>query len=218
MECRYCMGGCKKDGRQPNGKQKYRCKQCGKCQQAEYSYNACKKTTEEEIVSHVKEGCGINNIARLLDISKVTVIAKIKRIAKGIEPITAMPSGCCYEMDELHTFVGCKRLDCYVSYAICKDTRNVVDFVVGPRTKLNLEKLTKKLMGFSPSRIYTDGLNLYPPLLPREVHRVGKSGTLRIERKNLTLRINLKRLARRTICFSRSIVMLEACLRIWFWG
>ncbi|MBW4540387.1 MAG: IS1 family transposase, partial [Myxacorys chilensis ATA2-1-KO14] len=36
-------------------------------------------------------------------------------------------------------------------------------------------------------------------------HTVGKRNTGQIERKHLTLRTRIKRLARKTICFSKSI-------------
>ncbi|WP_188464902.1 IS1 family transposase [Marivirga lumbricoides] len=39
-----------------------------------------------------------------------------------------------------------------------------------------------------------------------------------MERKNLSLRTHLKRLNTRSICFSKSKVMLIACLTIYFWG
>jgi insertion element IS1 protein InsB len=170
------------------------------------------------VVAHVKEGCGIWNTARLLGISKTTVIARIKAIAAKIIPPKIQRQGLDYEVDELHTFIGRKSVEHYICYAICRATRTVVDFVTGPRTKQNLGKLTSKLMALMPRRIHTDGLNVYPTLVPPEIHKAGKWGTLRIERKNLTLRVNLKRLARRSICFSRSVEMLEASLRIWFWG
>jgi insertion element IS1 protein InsB len=40
--------------------------------------------------------------------------------------------------------------------------------------------------------------------LPAELHVVGKRNTQKIERKHLTLRTRIKRLARKTICFSKS--------------
>jgi len=40
--------------------------------------------------------------------------------------------------------------------------------------------------------------------LPAQMHEVGKRKTQRIERKHLRLRTRIKRLARRTICFSKS--------------
>ncbi len=40
-----------------------------------------------------------------------------------------------------------------------------------------------------------------------EQHTVGKAHTQKIERKHLTLRTRIKRLVRKTICFSKSIQM-----------
>ncbi len=44
------------------------------------------------------------------------------------------------------------------------------------------------------------------------MHVVGKSNTQRIERKHLTLRTRIKRLARKTICFSKSVRMHDIVL------
>ncbi|MFN7317404.1 MAG: IS1 family transposase, partial [Microcystis sp.] len=38
-------------------------------------------------------------------------------------------------------------------------------------------------------------------------HVVGKRNTQKIERKHLTLRTRIKRLARKTICFSKSVIL-----------
>lgn len=40
-----------------------------------------------------------------------------------------------------------------------------------------------------------------------EEHVIGKDKTRKIERKHLTLRTRIKRLTRKTICFSKSILM-----------
>ena len=50
------------------------------------------------------------------------------------------------------------------------------------------------------------------------LHSVKRFGTNHIERKNLTLRTHLKRLNRGTICFSRSLIVLNAVLKIYFWS
>jgi transposase-like protein len=93
MECKYCKAGCKKDGRHPGGVQKYRsrfartqCKDCGKYQQSAYKNKACEPGTNARVISHVKEGCGTWNIARLLGIAKGTVTKRIRLIAKAINP------------------------------------------------------------------------------------------------------------------------------------
>ena len=222
MDCKQCAGRCTKAGKQPNGTQKFQCKGCKKYQQASYRYTACQPGTNRAIIAHVKEGCGIWNTARLMGIAKGTVISRIKSIATQIKPPKAQEKDLSYEVDELYTFIGNKEDSLYVCYAIERKTRTVIDFVVGPRTKENLKSVTDKLLELSPKKIYTDGLNIYPSLIPKSIHQAGKFGTLRsdsyrIERQNLNLRTNLKRLARKTICYSKSVEMLEACLKIWYW-
>jgi hypothetical protein len=81
------------------------------------------------LAAHVKEGCGISNIVRLLCITKGTAISRIRRLASGIAPPEWLPEGGDYELDEVRTFIGSKANECYLSYAICRHTRKVVDFV-----------------------------------------------------------------------------------------
>jgi insertion element IS1 protein InsB len=60
-------------------------------------------------------------------------------------------------------------------------------------------------------------LNIYQALVPGEIHTSNAYNINYIERNNLNLRTHLKRLSRRTICFTRSLLMLTACLKIYFW-
>ncbi len=53
-------------------------------------------------------------------------------------------------------------------------------------------------------RYYTDGWGAYKRHIETDKHEVGKSNTQKIERKNLNLRTWIKRLTRKTICFSKS--------------
>ena len=53
------------------------------------------------------------------------------------------------------------------------------------------------------ARWVTDAWQAYEACLPAEQRQVGKPAMQRLERKQLTLRTRLKRLARKTICFSK---------------
>ena len=123
-----------------------------------------------------------------------------------------------YEVDELCTYIGNKGRKRWVAYALEKKTKKVVSFVVGTRTKKTLELVTKTLILSNATKIFTDKLNIYKSLIPPEIHTTKQYSINHIERMNLTLRTHLKRLNRRTICYSKSILMLVACLRIYFWG
>ncbi|XLS31029.1 IS1 family transposase [Flavobacteriaceae bacterium M23B6Z8] len=106
----------------------------------------------------------------------------------------------------------------WLIYGIERHTKQIIDFIVGGCTKENIKRLLDKLLLLNPTRIYTDRLNIYPNQIPKEIHIVFRYCTNKIERMNLTLRTDIKRLSRRTICFSRNKQYLEAHLRIYFWG
>jgi insertion element IS1 protein InsB len=52
----------------------------------------------------------------------------------------------------------------------------------------------------------TDGADVYDRHLEPEHHTVGKTPTQKIERTHLTFRTRLKRLVRKTICVSKSVL------------
>lgn len=122
------------------------------------------------------------------------------------------------EIDELRTYIGSKTNECWICYAINRKTKQVVDFTVGRRTKENIAKVVRGVLSLSPAKIYTDRLNIYPGLIPKNLHSTKFRQTNYIERMNLTLRTHIKRLSCKTICYSKSIAMLTACLKIYFWG
>ena len=62
-------------------------------------------------------------------------------------------------------------------------------------------------MPFGIKKFYTDDWGSYERHLPSDKHIIGKKNTQKIERKHLTLRTRIKRLARKTICFSKSSQM-----------
>ena len=68
-------------------------------------------------------------------------------------------------------------------------------------------KLKALLEPFGIQRFYTDGWGAYRRHLAAHQHVIGKRRTQQLERKHLTLRTRIKRLVRKTICFSRSVYM-----------
>ena len=213
MKCKVCKNNCVKAGRQCNGKQKYFCKNCHKYQQKKYR----KTPSDRTIVSLLKEGCGIRSMSRILGVSPATITRRIKRIAGNIEkPKIVFRKE--YEVDELYTYIKSKSNKYWIAYALRKDTREVIDFRVGKRTNKTLRPLIELLVLSNAIKINTDGLPNYKGLIPDKIHQVKRASINYIERKNLTLRTHLKRLNRRTICFSRSIDMLISCLKVFFWA
>lgn len=214
--CPHCRNTSYKNGTTASSKQRFRCSQCKKSFIADYSYTAC-TTSNHQIKILLTEGCGIKSISRILSISPTTVLKRIKALAQTITmPTISINKE--YELDEICTYVKNKSRLRWIVYAIRKDTKEVVDFTVGNRTNKTLKKVTETLILSEAKQVFTDKLQNYIGLLPKEIHSTKRNGTNHIERKNLTLRTHLKRLSRRTICYSKSLVMLIACLKIYFWG
>lgn len=214
--CRYCNENCVKHGRF-SGKQRYRCCTCKRTFIKNYTYNACKHDTNTWIKNLVKEGSGIRSIARLLEISVTTVLRRILSIAKTIrKPLLAISK--MYEVDEMRTFYKSKTRLLWIVYALRSDTNQIADFAVGTRTVKTLKKVIDTVLLSRAEKVYTDKLCLYNYIIPANIHQSKSHSTNHIERKNLSLRTHLKRLNRRTICYSKSIAVLVACLKIYFWS
>lgn len=217
MFCPKCNGTAVKNGFQSKT-QRYKCKLCQNKFQTNYKYQAYVGTINASIITLLKESCGIRSIARILSISKNTVLTRIISIGEELKPKPLLEKGCSYEMDEIWTFIGNKTNVAWITYAIERKSKAIVGFVLGSKTKENIQPLVNQLVLSVPKHIYTDGLNVYPSLIPDNIHKRFQYCTNIIERNNLTLRTHLKRLSRRTICFSRSFGVLLSVLKIYFWA
>ena len=213
MRCKYCNNKCVKKGK-INGKQRYQCKECKRTQQLSYIYN--KKVKDEKFLTMLNnEGVGISSISRLMNIPKTTVQRLIQKISKELKPCEIEESDQLYEIDEIKTFVGNKKNESWVIYGINKLTGKAISFCIGRRNKENIKKVVDAILNLNPQKIFTDGLNVYPGLIPKKIHRVFVYNTNKIERFNLNFRTHLKRLCRKTICFSRSEEMLYNCVNLY---
>ena len=206
-----------KSGKTTNGKQRYSCRECNKRFITEYTYKAYEPNINQQIILFTKEGLGIRSTARVLRISVTTLLKRIISIAANIQqpPIQKRRT---YEVDEMRTYIGKKSRLRWIVYALERETGKVVSFNVGRRTNKTLKRVINSLLISNAKRIYTDKLRNYRYLIARKLHCTHIHSTNHIERHNLSVRTHLKRLNRKTICFSRSLVVLMAVLRIYFWG
>jgi insertion element IS1 protein InsB len=111
------------------------------------------------------------------------------------------------EVDEMWSFVGTKATPRWLWHALDHQTGKVLAYVFGRRNDDALLALKALLEPFGITRFYTDGWGAYQRHLAPTHHEIGKRNTQQLERKHLTLRARIKRLARRTICFSKSVQM-----------
>ena len=107
------------------------------------------------------------------------------------------------EIDEMWSFVEKKENQRWLWHAIDHKTGQVLAYVFGERRDNVFKQLKALLLPFGIQHFYTDDWGAYERELPSAQHTISKSNTQKIERKHLTLRTRIKRLARRTICFSK---------------
>jgi insertion element IS1 protein InsB len=108
------------------------------------------------------------------------------------------------ELDEMWSFVVRKSNPRWLWHAIDHHTGAVLAYVFGRRQDEVFLRLKALLEPFGIMRYYTDGWGSYERHLEAEQHTVGKDKTQKIESKHIRLRTRIKRLVRRTICFSKT--------------
>ena len=119
------------------------------------------------------------------------------------------------ELDEMWSFVQNKENQRWLWHAIDHTTGKVLAYVLGERTDKVFLKLKDLLEPFGITKFYTDGWGAYERKLAPTQHQIGKANTQKVERKHLTLRTRIKRLARRTICFSKSVVIHDVVIGLY---
>jgi len=130
-----CKTNCQKTGRQKNGAQKLYCRSCKKYQQTTYQYKAYQNGISPMISQLVCESVGIRGIARVLNIGINTVLRRIVAIAGSISKPSIPVDLPSVQIDELWTYIGRKDNEYWLAYALDKTTGNVINFIIGKRTK-----------------------------------------------------------------------------------
>jgi len=161
---------------------------------------------KQTIIDMSLNASGVRDTARSLHICPNTVLRELKKKETALESVntallrTLNPAEVAWdmerageaEMDEMWSFVG---------------TGKVLAYVFGRRTDEVFLQLKALLEPFGLTRYYTDHWGAYTRHLDPDVHSPGKRNTQKIERKHLTLRTRMKRLVRKTICFSKTTQM-----------
>jgi insertion element IS1 protein InsB len=122
------------------------------------------------------------------------------------------------ELDELWSFVLKKTNQAWIWIALCRKTRQVVAYAVGDRSKKTCQILWNAIPeSYQAGHCFTDFWSAYQAVIPEEQHTaVGKETgeTAHVERWNNTLRQRLARFVRKTLSFSKSLLMHDACLNL----
>jgi len=120
------------------------------------------------------------------------------------------------------SFVFSKANRRWLWLALDHQTRVVLAYTFGKRKDEVFRTFQKLLKPFSITMFYTDDWGSYSRNLSADSHIISKKNTQAIERKNLTLRTHVKRLCRKTICFSKSVemhdIVIGLVINVWEFG
>jgi insertion element IS1 protein InsB len=116
------------------------------------------------------------------------------------------------EADEMWSHLQPKSQQRWLWHAINHQTGKILAYVLADHKDQAFLQLKALLEPFGISQYYTDAWGAYDRHLEAAIHTIGKRNTQKIERKHLTLRTRIKRLARKTICFSKTILMHDTVI------
>ncbi len=226
-----------KFGKTRQGKQRFLCRGniCdGRTFILEHSYPGRCRQVKQQIVDMALNGSGIRDTARVLHVSPSTVINEFKKKENQLQQVNLsvleqltpellnveirlaeppeMLADAKSELDEMWSYVGKKERPRWLWHGIDHESGKVLAYVFGGRKDEVFLQLKALLEPFGINRFYTDGWGAHERHLEPEQHEVGKQNTQKIENKHLNLRTRIKRLARKTICFSKTITMHDVVI------
>lgn len=119
------------------------------------------------------------------------------------------------EADEFWSYVSDKSHQRWTWYALERETGIILAHQNGKRTDAVCQQLLNRLHIF-PIRSYsTDNWQSYAKYIPFAQHHIGKDQTWKIERMNVNFRTHLKRLHRKTICFSKNETLHDTVIGLY---
>jgi IS1 family transposase/transposase-like protein len=202
------------NGHKKNGVQNYLCKGCGKQFQKEYLYWGANKRVKDKILPMLLRGSGVRDTAVVLGISVNCVLRTLVRASKEV---LIKPHKRRYgkvQIDELWSYVSRKEKKVWLLYAYCAESGEILGYTPGKRNAGTLKNLMLKLKGLEVDFYLTDQWEGFSAVLPYEQHLIGKPFTKAIEGVNTWFRTRLRRLTRRTVCFSKKVYNHYAMIKL----
>ena len=215
MDCPKCQSSQKKKNGFRRGKQSFRCKNCG-CQYVENPNKRAYPTAVKQLcLKMYLNGMGFRAIARVTEIDHTTIINWVEQAGEALsdEPQDSeIPE--ITEIDELQTFVGNKKNKIWIWTVVNHQKKGIILWNIGDRSHESFEPIWQIIKCWHSFWYVTDGWKVYPMYIQSEDHLISKTYMTRVEGENTRLRHYLARLHRKTLCYSKSLLLLKYSLRL----
>lgn len=109
MNCPKCNSFNHKKNGKVNGRQRYKCHDCGYNFSVELKSTAFPQSVKRQALQLYLEGLGFRSIGRFLGVSHVSVQKWIKKFGQELEDLKSENEMDIVELDELHTYIGNKK-------------------------------------------------------------------------------------------------------------
>ncbi len=213
--CPYCLKArVVGNGKKKSGAQNYLCKACRKQFQKDYLYRACDKKVKDQILPMLLRGSGVRDCAVVLGISPNAVLRHL--VAQAGEVIIK-PKKRSYhriDIDELWSYVWRKKKKVWLLNAYCAGSGEILGFTLGKRNTKTVKNLLLKLKGLEVDFYCTDNWEAFRSVLCYYQHLIGKTYTKAMEGINTSFRTRVRRLVRKTVCFSKKVFNHYAMIKL----
>ena len=218
LSCPQCgLLHIKRNGHTHYGKQNYQCLSCRR--QFVKDAHQIDAATRALVKKLLLERVSLRGICRVLSLSLSWLLQFIVEVYDqlpddlAVQPVTNASRSLrllCLEAeaDELWSFVQRRSNKQWVWLAFEPETRQVLAFYVGDRSRRSARQLWKRVPRAyrEQATFYTDDWEAYRQVIPEAQHEVcakGSGHTNSVERFNCTLRQRVSRLVRKTLSFSK---------------
>jgi len=177
-------------------------------------YKGCVVENREWVLRMLCRGSGIRDCKAVMGVSHSTVLKLIATTAQGI---TLKPRKYHYhrvQIDEQWSYVGRKEKKVWMLYAYAVEEDEIIAFTMGKRSAKAVKNLYVKLKLLDIDFFFTDEWEAFAVVLPKEKHCIGKAFTKAIEGINTFFRTRVRRLMRRTVCFSKKLIYHYSMIKI----
>ena len=218
ITCPHC--GCeriKKNGHIHNGKQNHQCKECGRQFVLCPTQKLISDDDKERIKKLLLERISLRGICRVIGVSLrwllTFMVSVYEQLPDDLDFVMTEQTDEILiftfesEVDEMFSFVNSKANKQWIWLAIDSETRQIIAFHVGDRSRESAGKLWQLIPDRyrQKAQFYTDDWEAYKGVIPEKQHQVSKAKTNHIERFNCTLRQRVSRLVRKTLSFSKKL-------------
>lgn len=109
MNCPRCKNPTYKKNGKVDGRQRYKCQNCGYNYSVEIKSTAFSTSVKRQALHLYLEGLGFRSIGRFLGVSHVSVQRWIKKFGQELEELKSENEISIVEVDEMHTYIGNKK-------------------------------------------------------------------------------------------------------------